>query len=30
VVARISVLGDPNNELPTQPVVIDDMVVRVR
>jgi cyclophilin family peptidyl-prolyl cis-trans isomerase len=30
VVARISVLGDPNTELPTQPVVIDDMVVRVR
>jgi peptidyl-prolyl cis-trans isomerase B (cyclophilin B) len=30
VVARISVLGDPNTELPTQPVVIDDMVVRIQ
>jgi peptidyl-prolyl cis-trans isomerase B (cyclophilin B) len=30
VVARISVLGDPNSELPTQPVVIRDMVVRVK
>jgi cyclophilin family peptidyl-prolyl cis-trans isomerase len=30
VVARIGVLGDPNTELPTQPVVVDDVVVRVR
>jgi peptidyl-prolyl cis-trans isomerase B (cyclophilin B) len=29
VVARIGVLGDPATELPTQPVVIEDMVVRV-
>jgi peptidyl-prolyl cis-trans isomerase B (cyclophilin B) len=29
VVARIGVLGDPNTELPTQPVVIDDMIVEV-
>ena len=29
VVARIGVLGDPNTELPTQPVVIDEMVVEV-
>ena len=29
VVARIAVLGDPNTELPTQPVVIDDMAVEV-
>jgi peptidyl-prolyl cis-trans isomerase B (cyclophilin B) len=29
VVRRIGVLGDPNTELPTQPVVIDDVVVRV-
>jgi peptidyl-prolyl cis-trans isomerase B (cyclophilin B) len=29
VVDRIAVLGDPNTELPTQPVVIDDMVVEV-
>jgi peptidyl-prolyl cis-trans isomerase B (cyclophilin B) len=28
VVDRIAVLGDPNTELPTQPVVVDDMVVR--
>jgi cyclophilin family peptidyl-prolyl cis-trans isomerase len=27
VVDRIGVLGDPNTELPTQPVVIDDMTV---
>ena len=27
VVARIGTLGDPNTELPTQPVVIDDVVV---
>jgi cyclophilin family peptidyl-prolyl cis-trans isomerase len=30
VVARIGVLGDPNTELPTQPVVVDDVVVKVR
>ena len=30
VVARIGVLGDPNTELPTQPVVVDDVVVEVR
>jgi cyclophilin family peptidyl-prolyl cis-trans isomerase len=30
VVARIAVLGDPTTELPTQPVVIDDMVVQAR
>jgi peptidyl-prolyl cis-trans isomerase B (cyclophilin B) len=29
VVARIGVLGDPATELPTQPVVIEDMVIRV-
>jgi cyclophilin family peptidyl-prolyl cis-trans isomerase len=29
VVARIGVLGDPNTELPTQPVVVDDVVVTV-
>ena len=29
VVDRIAVLGDPTTELPTQPVVIDDVVVRV-
>jgi peptidyl-prolyl cis-trans isomerase B (cyclophilin B) len=29
VVARIGALGDPATELPTQPVVIEDMVVRV-
>jgi cyclophilin family peptidyl-prolyl cis-trans isomerase len=27
VVARIGVLGDPNTELPTQPVVVDKMTV---
>jgi peptidyl-prolyl cis-trans isomerase B (cyclophilin B) len=27
VVERIAVLGDPNTELPTQPVVVEDMVV---
>ncbi len=30
VVARIDVLGDPNTELPTQPVVVDDVVVKVQ
>lgn len=30
VVARIAVLGDPTTEQPTQPVVIDDVVVRTR
>jgi peptidyl-prolyl cis-trans isomerase B (cyclophilin B) len=30
VIARIGVLGDPNTELPTQPVVVDDVVVAVR
>jgi peptidyl-prolyl cis-trans isomerase B (cyclophilin B) len=30
VIARIGVLGDPNTELPTQPVVVDDVVVQVR
>jgi peptidyl-prolyl cis-trans isomerase B (cyclophilin B) len=30
IVARIGVLGDPNTELPTQPVVVDDVVVTVR
>jgi cyclophilin family peptidyl-prolyl cis-trans isomerase len=30
VVARIGVLGDPNTELPTQPVVVDDVVVTVK
>jgi peptidyl-prolyl cis-trans isomerase B (cyclophilin B) len=30
VVARIAVLGDPNTELPTQPVVVDDMVARIQ
>jgi peptidyl-prolyl cis-trans isomerase B (cyclophilin B) len=29
VVARIGVLGDPNTEHPTQPVVVDDVVVKV-
>ena len=29
VVARIGALGDPNTELPTQPVVIDDVAVEV-
>jgi peptidyl-prolyl cis-trans isomerase B (cyclophilin B) len=29
VVARIGVLGDPGTELPTQPVVVDDVVVKV-
>ena len=29
VVARIAVLGDPNTELPTQPVVVDEMTVQV-
>jgi cyclophilin family peptidyl-prolyl cis-trans isomerase len=29
VVARIGLLGDPNTEQPTQPVVVDDVVVRV-
>ena len=27
VVARIAVLGDPNTELPTQPVVVDEMTL---
>jgi peptidyl-prolyl cis-trans isomerase B (cyclophilin B) len=30
VVARIGALGDPNTELPTQPVVVDDVAVTVR
>ena len=30
VVARIGVLGDPTTELPTQPVVVDDVVLKVR
>jgi peptidyl-prolyl cis-trans isomerase B (cyclophilin B) len=30
VIARIGVLGDPGTELPTQPVVIDDVAVVVR
>jgi peptidyl-prolyl cis-trans isomerase B (cyclophilin B) len=30
IVARIGVLGDPGTELPTQPVVIDDVTVTVR
>jgi len=30
VVARIGVLGDPNTELPTQPVVIDDVAVQAK
>jgi len=29
VVARIGVLGDPSTELPTQPVVVDDVVVKI-
>ena len=29
VVTRIGVLGDPNTQLPTQPVVIDEMVVEI-
>jgi peptidyl-prolyl cis-trans isomerase B (cyclophilin B) len=29
VVARIAVLGDPSTELPTQPVVIEDMAVSI-
>jgi cyclophilin family peptidyl-prolyl cis-trans isomerase len=29
VVARIGLLGDPSTELPTQPVVVDDVVVAV-
>ena len=29
VVARIAVLGDPNTELPTQPVVVDEMTLQV-
>ena len=30
VVARIGVLGDPNTEVPTQPVVVEDVVVKVQ
>jgi peptidyl-prolyl cis-trans isomerase B (cyclophilin B) len=30
IVARIGVLGDPNTELPTQPVVIEDVTVTIR
>ena len=30
VVARIGVLGDPNTELPTQPVVVDNVMVTIR
>jgi cyclophilin family peptidyl-prolyl cis-trans isomerase len=30
VVARIGLLGDPGTELPTQPVVVDDVVVTVQ
>jgi peptidyl-prolyl cis-trans isomerase B (cyclophilin B) len=30
VVARIGALGDPNTELPTQPVVVDDVAVTIR
>ena len=30
IVSRIGVLGDPNTELPLQPVVVDDVVVTVR
>ena len=29
VVARIAVLGDPSTEQPTQPVVVEDVVVRI-
>jgi peptidyl-prolyl cis-trans isomerase B (cyclophilin B) len=30
IVAKIGVLGDPNTELPTQPVVIEDVTVTIR